>query len=260
MPDIHPTAIVHPSVKLAPDVHIGPYSIVEEDVELGEGTFLDHHVTIRSGTRLGKRNRIYPYTTIGGDPQDLGFDRDLRTRTILGDDNVLREGCNIHRATTTEHGTQIGSHNYLMCNVHLAHDCIIGDRNVMANDSMIAGHSSVGNNAFISGLVGIHQFSQIGDYAIVGGCTKITRDVIPYSMADGSPSFITGLNKVGLKRAGFTEEQTRAIKNAYKALFLQSRSLSEGIEALRELPPSPEVQNLMSFIERSKRGILSNRG
>lgn len=259
MPDIHPTAIVPSSAKIGSGVHIGPYSILEEDVEIGDGTFIDHHVTIRNGSRLGKGNRIYPYATIGGDPQDLTFDRSLVTLTVLGDDNVVREGCNIHRATKTDHPTQIGNRNYFMGNTHLAHDCVVGDRNVLTQGCVVGGHSFVGNNAFISGLVAVHQFCRVGDFAIVGGCSKITRDVIPYTMADGQPALITGLNKVGLKRAGFTEEQTRAIKNAYKVLFFQSKNVAEGIEALRELSPSAEIQNILSFIEGSKRGILSNR-
>jgi UDP-N-acetylglucosamine acyltransferase len=255
----HPTAIIHPGAKIADGVKIGAYTIIADDVEIGEGTEIQNHVTIHSGVRLGKGNIIFAGAHIGGDPQDLGFDPSVRTYTIIGDNNTFRENTSIHRGTLPERPTRIGDGNYFMGNVHLGHDCVVGNHNIFTHGCVLAGHVHVGNKAFISGLVAVHQFCQIGDYAILGGCSKIVKDVIPYSMADGNPSVLTGLNSVGLKRAGFTEAQKRAIKNAYKILFLRGFSISQAVEELRQLPQSEEVDNIIRFIEQSRRGILTNR-
>lgn len=255
----HPTAIIHPGAKIADGVKIGAYTIIADDVEIGEGTEIGNHVNIHSGVRLGKGNVVCAGAHLGGDPQDLGFDRSVRTFTIIGDNNTFRENTNIHRGSLPERPTRIGNGNYLMGTVHLGHDCVVGDNNIFTQGCVLAGHVHVGNKAFISGLVAVHQFCQIGDYAILGGCSKIVKDIIPYSMADGNPSVITGLNAVGLKRAGFSEEQKRAIKNAYKTLFLRGLNIQRGLEELKQLPATEEVTNIIQFIERSKRGILTNR-
>ena len=255
----HPTAIIHPNAKIGEGVTIGAYTIIEDDVEIGDGTEIANHVTIHSGVRLGKKNIIFAGSYFGADPQDLGFDRSSRTYLSIGDGNTFRENTNIHRSTSAENPTRIGDGNYLMGNVHVGHDCVLGNRNIITHSSMLAGHVHVGNHAFISGLTGVHQFCQIGDYVMIGGISKITKDIVPYSMADGNPSSITGLNMVGLKRAGFTEQQTRTIKNIYKILFMRGLSITNAVEELRQLPPSTEVTTMLRFIETSKRGILMNR-
>ncbi|MBW7857635.1 MAG: acyl-ACP--UDP-N-acetylglucosamine O-acyltransferase [Leptonema sp. (in: Bacteria)] len=259
MSEIHSTAIVHPNSKIGNGVKIGAYTIIEDDVEIGEGTIIANHCTIHSGVRLGKNNEIFAGSHFGADPQDLGFDRSIRTYTIIGDNNTFRENTNIHRGSLADRPTKIGNNNYLMGGVHIAHDCVVHDRNIFTHNSMIAGHVHVGNHAFISGFVGVHQFAQIGDYVMIGGLSKITKDIIPYSMADGNPSSITGLNMVGLKRAGFTEQQRRNIKNIYKILFMRQLSIPKAVEALKNEEQTPEIINMIKFIESSKRGILTNR-
>lgn len=259
MPEIHSTAIVHPNAKIANSVKIGPYTIIEDDVEIGENTIIANHCTIHSGVRFGKNNEVFAGAHLGADPQDLGFDRSIRTYTIIGDNNTFREEANIHRGSLADRPTKIGNHNYFMGSAHIGHDCVIGNHNIFTHSSVIAGHIHVGNHAFISGLVGVHQFVHIGDYVMIGGLAKITKDIIPYSMADGNPSLITGLNIVGLKRAGFTEQQRRTIKEIYKILFMRKLNIPKALEVLKNEPPTPEVQNMIRFIESSKRGILTNR-
>lgn len=253
---IHPTAIVAPSAKLHPSVEVGPYSIIEDGVEIGEGTRVDAHVRIHSGTTIGKRNQIFHGVVLGALPQHLTFDATLATRLQIGDDNTFREYVNIHRASKLETPTTIGDRNYLMGNFHAGHDCVLGNDNIMTHGCMIAGHVVIGNKVFISGLTGLHQFCHVGDFAMIGGCSKVTEDVPPFSMVDGVPAVVTGLNAVGLRRAGFTKEQFRSIKQAYRILYRSGNSQDAALAQLDALGDDPEVQKLSRFVRGCERGLM----
>ena len=253
---VHSTAIVESAARLHPTVTVGPFSIIEGDVEIGEGTVLESHVHVHSGTVIGKRNRFFQGVILGGLPQHLTFDRSLRTKLVVGDDNVLREYVNIHRASKIETPTTIGNRNYLMGNFHAGHDCVLGNDNVITHGSMIAGHVIVGNGVFISGLVGLHQFCHVGDFAMIGGCSKVTEDVPPFSMVDGVPACVTGLNSVGLRRAGFTKERFRAIKTAFRILYRSGHAPDAALRELEKQAHEPDIATIVNFIKQCERGLM----
>ncbi len=257
---IHPTAIVHPHAKIHENAVIGPYCIIEEDVEIGEDTILHSSVVVHSGTRIGIANQIYHGAFIGGLPQDLSFDPRKKTFTIIGNKNTIREGAIIHRATKQEGGTRIGNENYLMGNSHIAHDVCLGNKVILVQNSVIGGHAVVEDGAFISGLVAIHQFCRIGQNSIIGGCSKVVKDVPPFVTIDGNPAEVAGLNSVGLKRSGFSLEVRNAIKRAYKVLYHSGLNTRQALERLKEEnSPVPEVQKIIHFFEASKRGVSDHR-
>lgn len=257
---IHPTAIIESGAKLHESVEVGPFSIIESDVEIGEGTVIESCVRIYSGSRIGKFNKIHHTAIIGGLPQDLGFKPETKTYFISGDYNVYREGVVIHRATKEGAATKLGNKNYIMGQSHIAHDCVLGDENIIVLNGQIAGHVHVGNKVFISGLVGVHQFVNVGDYAMLAGCSKIVKDVPPYTTIDGNPATVIGLNSVGLKRSGFNGETRDKIKHAYKVLYHSKMNTKQALAALKaENDPSPEVQNIIRFFENSERGVTDHR-
>lgn len=258
MNKIHPTAIVSKNAQLGNNVIIGPYTIIEDDVIIDEETEIGSHCYIYRGTKIGKKNQIFSYCNLGGLPQDISFNKSLFTQLIIGDENTFREFVNIHRGTLPERPTRIGNKNYIMGNVHIAHDCVVGNENIFTQSCIIGGHVQIGYKAFISGLVAIHQFCRVGDYAIIGGLSKIVQDVPPFMMVDGNPGMIVGINIVGLKRANFSEERKRNIKNAYKILFRKNLSITNALEELKKIyPDDADIQLLINFIENSKRGIVS---
>lgn len=259
---IHPTAIVHPQAELGPDVEIGPFSVVGEHVRIGRGTRLVSHVYLEGWTEIGERCQLYPYASIGTPPQHLHY-RNEPTRVVIGHDNVLREYVTVNRATVQGGGiTSIGNHNYLMAYVHVAHDCTLGSHLIMANAATLAGHISIGDHAIIGGLVGIHQFVRVGPYAMIGGCSAVGRDVPPFMRAAGGyRAELYGLNSVGLKRHGFSNDRISLLKRAYEVLFRSGLRLAEAIKKAREeFMDNPDVMEVVRFMEGSKRGICRSVG
>ncbi len=253
---IHSTAIVHPNARIAEDVEIGPYSVIGEHVAIGKGTKIDSHVLIEGWTTIGERNHIFPFSSIGTPPQDIGY-RDEETYLIIGNDNVIRECATVHRATTKEdRKTVIGNKNFLMAYSHVAHDCKLGNNIIMANSVALGGHIVIGDHAILGGIVAVHQFARIGSYAIIGGQSAVTLDIPPYVSAAGNRAQLYGLNLVGLKRKGFSDQSIATLKKAYKIIFRSGLTQDEAIRnVLDEFPHSEEVNALAEFIRTSKRGI-----
>lgn len=255
---IHPSAIIDPSAKLAADVEVGPYAIIGREVSVGSGTVIGPHAVIGDWTEIGCNNHIFHQTSVGAPPQDLKY-RNEETWTRIGDNNVIREFATVHRGTVTGHGeTVVGNNNLMMSYSHVAHDCRIGNGVVMANSATLAGHVTVEDNVILGGLVAVHQFSCIGAYSMIGGGTMVGLDIPPYMIATSEKrdAKLRGLNLIGLKRRGFSEETIRNLKNAYKTLFMAHLKLQDAIEKIRkEIVNCAEVDNLLAFIERSQRGI-----
>ena len=257
---IHPTAIVDPKAEIHESVEIGPFCIVEKDVSIGEGTVLQSNVRIESGTKIGKFNKFSHGCAMGGVPQDLGFNPELRTKLVIGDNNTFRESCIWHRSTKEDSPTVVGDKCFFMGNVHAGHDSKIGNNVIVVQGSIIGGHCVVKNNAFISGLVAIHQFVTIGEYSILAGLAKITKDVPPFVTVDGNPASVIGLNTVGLKRAGFKPEVRTEIKNAYKIFYHSGFNTKQALEEFGKTSDhSEEVRKIISFFEESKRGVTDHR-
>ncbi|TGK02898.1 acyl-ACP--UDP-N-acetylglucosamine O-acyltransferase [Leptospira langatensis] len=257
---IHPTAIVDSKAELHESVEVGAYSIIEKDVVIGEGTVIETGARIFAGTRFGKFNKVHHGAVIGVGPQDLGFDPNTASKTIIGDNNTFKEYSNIHRGTKVDSPTIIGNRNYVMGNAHVGHDCILGDDNILTHGLVLAGHVTVGNKAFISGLVAVHQFCFVGDYAMIAGCSKVVQDVPPYATADGNPCSIIGLNTVGLKRAGFSPELRTAIKNAYKTIYHSGMNYRAALDELEKQSNNPkEVLDIIKFFRNSDRGVMNHR-
>ena len=233
---------------------IHPTAIIENDVEIGVNCDIGAYAVIKRFTRIGDRNRIFEHAVIGGEPQDVKF-RDERSYLEIGDDNLIREFCTLHRANGEGETTRIGSRNFFMVGVHVAHNCQIGDDNTFANEVALAGHIRVEDHVFISNNVGAHQFVRMGRYAMVGGKSKIVQDVLPFFITDGNPARVRGVNSVGLRRGGFSEKERRALKDAYKLLF---RSTTPVQDALRELEQVDDenVSHLVRFIRGSTRGFI----
>lgn len=253
---IHPTAIVHPRAELAEKVEVGPYSIVGEHVVLDRGVRVGSHVRIDGRTHIGEGCRIFSFAVLGEEPQDLKYSGEP-SELIIGPHNVFREFVTVHRGTAKGGGrTAIASHSFFMAYSHVAHDCIIGNRVIMANAATLAGHIEIQDHAIIGGLAAVHQFVRIGAYALVSGLTGVPQDVPPYTLAAGSRARLYGLNAVGLRRHGFSSETVRNLKKAYRILFRSNLAMPRAIAKVRqELPGSPEVENLLDFIQGTSRGI-----
>jgi UDP-N-acetylglucosamine acyltransferase len=253
---IHQTAIVHPNARLAEGVEIGPYSVIGEHVAIGKNTKIGSHVLIEGWTTIGERNHIFPFSSIGTPPQDIGY-RDEETYLIVGDENVIRECATVHRATTKEdRKTVIGNRNFLMAYSHVAHDCKLGNNIIMANSVALGGHIVIGDHAIVGGIVAVHQFARIGAYAIIGGQSAVSLDIPPYVSAAGNRAQLYGLNLIGLKRKGFTDKTIATLKKAYKIIFRSGLTQEEAVQkALAEITDCPEVNILVDFIRTSKRGI-----
>ncbi len=250
---IHPTAVIHPAARLGKGTVVGPYAVVEEDVVIGDRCRIEAHAVIKRYTSLGDENRVFEGAVLGGLPQDLKFS-ECRSYLRIGSRNVFRENVTAHRATKTEAETRIGSDNYLMVNTHVAHNCLLEDHIIIANNVGLAGQIHIEHHAFLSGGVVVHQLGQIGRFSTIGGNTKITQDVLPFSLVDGIPARVRGLNLVGLKRGGFSKEDLRALKKAYRILFKPGSNLDQKLAALSEID-SESVHHLISFIRGSKRGF-----
>jgi len=252
---IHPTAIIHPKAELDEEVVVGPYAVIGEHVKIGRSTHVGSHVNLEGWTEIGPRCQIYPFASIGGPPQHLQY-KDEPTRVVIGAQNILREYVTVNRGTVFGGGhTTIGDHNFLMAYVHIAHDCLVGNNVIMANAATLGGHISIGHHAVISGLVGIHQYVRVGDYAMIGGCSKVTRDVPPFLRASGNRNALYGLNSIGLRRAGFSQQRIRILKKAYQLLFRKGQRLAENTKLARhEFQDSSDVLLLLTFLESSTRG------
>ncbi|BCB95150.1 acyl-[acyl-carrier-protein]--UDP-N-acetylglucosam ine O-acyltransferase [Dissulfurispira thermophila] len=254
--DIHKTAIVSSKAEIDEDVYIGPFCIIGEEVVIRRGTKLISNVIVEGDTEIGKDCVIHPFATIGVAPQDLKY-KNEETGVKIGNKNIIREYVSIHRASVGGDGfTEIGDSNFLMAYVHIAHDCKIGNSVIMANAATLAGHVHVEDYAVIGGLVAVHQFTRIGAYAMVGGFSGIGQDIPPYTMASGARAKLYGLNAIGLKRHGFSDEAINSLKKAYKILFREKRTLKDALKKIKsDLPETPEIKHLIEFIEKNKRGI-----
>ena len=250
---IHPTAVIGRRVTIPDNVVINAYVVIEDDVQIGPDCEIGSHAIIKEFTTIGARNRIFEHAVIGGEPQDVKF-KNERSYLEIGDDNLIREFCTFHRASGEDEATRIGSRNFFMVGVHVAHNCVIGDDNIFANDVALAGHITIEDHVFISNNVGAHQFVRMGRYAMVGGKSKIVQDVLPFFITDGNPALIRGVNSVGLRRAGFSEEARRALKSAYRMLFRSASPIEEVLVQLEQVDDE-NVSHLVNFIRASKRGF-----
>jgi UDP-N-acetylglucosamine acyltransferase len=252
---VDPSARVHPSVRLGENVFIGPFCSIGANSSVGAGTVLKSHVAVGPNTALGRNNTIYPHTCVGGDPQDLQWHGE-ETFLVMGDRNVVREGVTINRGTQKGDGyTRLGNGNLIMACAHVAHDCMLGDHIVMANNSLLAGHVIVEDRAILNGAAAVHQFTTVGRLAYVGGLTRIVQDVPPFMIVEGNPSKVRKVNVVGLQRHGFDAERIDALKEAYRALFRSRIPRAEAIAMLEaEEAGSPDLGELLEFLRRSERG------
>lgn len=255
--EIHPTAVVSPHAHLKEGVRVGPYCRIGDHVSLGRDTILVSHVVIEGHTRIGEHNKIYPFVSIGSPPQDIGY-RGEETRVVMGNDNFIREFTTINRATTKQNReTILGSENYLMAYSHVAHDCVLGSNIIMGNAATLGGHVEVGDHAIFGGMVAVHQFVRIGAYAFLGGKTGIDRDVPPFMIVAGERAKLYGVNRRGLSRLGWSQKKIDGLKRAYSIIWRGNKPFQEGIKQVRdEIVPFPELELLLSFLIKSKRGIL----
>ncbi len=254
---VHPTAIVAASATLADDVQIGPYSIIGDGVEIGAGTRIAAHVVINGPTRIGRDNRIYQFASIGDDPQDKKYAGEP-TRLEIGDRNSIREYCTISRGTIQDEGlTSLGDDNWIMAYVHIAHDCRIGNNTIFANNATLAGHVAVGDWVIFAGFSGAHQFCHIGAHSFLGMYCGTNRDVPAYTMMAGQPAEPRGINSEGLKRRGFSSEQIRNIKNAYRIVYRKGLKLAEAIGQIEVLVETqPELEIFLASLRVSERGLV----
>ncbi len=252
---IHPTAIIHPKANVAPSCDIGPYCVIGEHVTLGEQCQLHSHIVVDGHTVLGRENEIFPFAAIGLKTQDLKW-RGGTTHLRIGDKNVFREGVTVHSGTKDGEATVLGSHNLLLAQAHVAHDCLLGNHIIMSSFAGLAGHVVVEDHAILSGYAAVHQFCRIGKLSILGGCTKVVQDVPPFMIADGNPGVTRALNKIGLERNGVSTEAQAALKQAYKIYFREELGGTDALAKIeKEVPALPEVQHLVQFIRASERGI-----
>ncbi len=258
MVTIHPTAIVSPAAELGVQVHIGPFAIVEAGAQVGDRCVIGARAIVKEGTQLGPENQLFEAAIIGGLPQHLKVGDSVGTLR-MGRGNIVRENVTIHRAFRPQEATLVGDENMFMVNVHIAHDCVIGNRTIMANNVMLAGHVTVEDRAYLSGGVAVHQFCRIGTVAMVGGQSHITRDVPPFMTVDGETSRVVGMNLIGLRRAGFSPEELADIKAAYRILYRSGLVWSDILAELRRQFPSGPAAQLTAFLERPGRGILPDR-
>ena len=256
---IHPSAIISNSASLGENVTIGPYCVIGDEVEIGDGSVIGPHAVIEKWTSLGKECRVYQFASVGAAPQDLKF-KGERSYTVIGDRTTIREGATIHRATGEGNETRIGNDCLLMAYIHVAHNCTLGNHVIMSNLASCAGHATVEDRVVIGGMAGVHQFVKIGRNAMVGGMSKLVQDVVPYTIVDGHPAKVVGLNNVGISRAGIPLESRRLIKKAYKILYRSGLSLPEAIAVIeQEVDSCEEVEHFLRFLRNAERGICRER-
>ncbi|WP_455217844.1 acyl-ACP--UDP-N-acetylglucosamine O-acyltransferase [Kaarinaea lacus] len=254
---IHPQAIVDPSAKLADGVSVGPFSVIGANVTIGEGSEIGSHVVIEGPTTIGRENKIYSFASIGGDPQDKKYSGESTTLEI-GDRNVIREYCTISRGTVQDEGvTRIGSDNWIMAYVHIAHDCQVGSNTIFANCATLAGHVVIEDYAILGGFTLVHQFCKLGAHCFTAMNSVISKDVLPYIMVSGHMAKPHGLNSEGLKRRGFSNESINQLKNAYKIIYRSGFTLDQAKEELEPMSKKcDEIKQLLVFIKGVTRGIV----
>jgi len=256
MTSIHSTAIVDPGAELGQDVEIGPYAIIEREVKIGNGTKIGPHAVLATGANIGNNCKISAGAVIATPPQDLKF-KDEKTFVVIGDNTVIREFATVNRATTHSYYTRVGNDCLLMAYSHIAHDCQIGNNVVIANAVNMAGHIIIGNNVGIGGMTAIHQFVHIGDHCFIGGGLRVPQDVPPYILAMGEPITFGGLNKVGLKRRGFSDEVLNTLKKAFHVIYRENLTLQEAIQKIEDtFDMIPEIKTLLDFLKGNERGII----
>ena len=255
---IHSTAVVSPKAEIGNDVEIGPYCVIGDEVQIGARSRLHSHLVLEGPVTIGEDNEFYPFSSIGARSQDLKYSGEP-TYAQIGDRNTFREFVTVHRGTSPEYPTRIGSDNNFLAYTHVAHDAIVGDHCILSNAATLAGHVTVEDHVILSGMAGVHQFCRVGAHSMIGGCTKIVQDVPPFTIADGNPAQIRGLNLIGLQRRGFAPEDIRALKTAYKTLFLKKGlNLTAQVETLDKLDSASneKVRQLLDFLRSSERGIV----
>jgi UDP-N-acetylglucosamine acyltransferase len=254
---IHPTALIERRAELAPDVRVGPYSVIGPDVTISAGAEIGAHVVLEGRVRIGARCRIGHGAIIGGMPQDLKFREGTPVGVSIGDDSVVREHVTIHRATHEGHDTIVGRHCLVMASSHIAHDCVLGDDVIIINYAGLTGHITVEDRVTIGGLTGIHPFTRIGTYAYIGGCSKVTQDVPPFVVVEGAPAVARAVNVVGMRRGGIDAASRRQVQSAFRLLYRSGMAPGAAVRRIREeLGDHPLVARLADFVETAKRGIV----
>ena len=254
---IHSTAVIDPSAKLADSVEVGAYSIIGADVEIGEKTWIGPHVVIQGPTKIGAENKLFQFSSIGEIPQDTKFHGEVSYLEI-GDRNTIREFATINRGTDDGGATtRIGNDNWLMAYIHIAHDCQIGNNTIFANNASLAGHVTIEDFVILGGFTLVHQFCKIGQHAFCGMGSAISKDVPPYVMVNGSPAHAHGLNSEGIKRKDFSKEALKELREAYKIIYRSHNTVEVAKNKIKSLAEKfPEVQNMLTFLQQSERGIL----
>ena len=257
---IHPTALIADGARLDPSVRVGPYAVIGADVAIGAGTTIGAHCVIEGHTTLGQDNRVFQFASLGAAPQDKKYAGEP-TRLVIGDRNTVREFCTFNTGTTQDEGvTRVGNDNWVMAYVHIAHDCVVGNQTILANNATLAGHVQVGDYAIIGGLTGLHQFTQVGAHVMAGFASHISQDVPPFMMVDGNPLAVRGLNLEGLRRRGFSPERISAIKQMHRLLYRQGLTLDAARSAIAALPEqhpqaTGDITAMLDFLNASTRGI-----
>jgi UDP-N-acetylglucosamine acyltransferase len=255
---IHPLAVVHPSAQLGSDCEIGPFAIVEENTVMGDRCSIASHAVVKRGTTLGSDNLVGEHSVLGGLAQHVQA-KTYVGRVRIGSGNVFREYITVHRPLHDEAQTVIGDNNFFMVNAHVAHDCVVGNSVILANNSMLGGHVTVEDRAFVSGGVAVHQFCRIGRQCMVGGTARIIKDVPPYVTIDGASNFVVGLNTIGLRRSGMTSADLLQLKQAYRVIYRSCLSWRDVLTALAEKFTTGPAANFLPFLQGTKRGIIAER-
>jgi len=253
---IHPHTYIHPNARLATNVKIDPFTVIHQDVEIGEGTWIGSNVTIMEGARIGKNCRIFPGSVIAAIPQDMKFQGEYSI-VIIGDNTTIREYVTVNRGTKDKEKTVVGKNCLLMAYCHLAHDCIVGDNCIMSNNTQVAGHVTIGDWAILGGMCAIHQFVNIGQHSMLSGGSLVGKDVPPYIKAARHPLSYAGVNSIGMKRRGFTVEKINHILEIYRVIYGKGLNISQAVEYLEEeFPATDERDEIVQFIRASQRGII----
>ena len=258
---IHATAIIETGARLGAEVEIGAYAFVAAGVTLGDGTRLHHHASVEGNTVLGKGCEVFPYACIGGKTQDLKF-RGGNPGLLVGDHNIFREYVTLHCATNEGDFTRVGSHNVLLANCHVAHDCVLGDHIVMSNGAVLGGHVIVEDHVVVGGYGGVHQFCRLGSYAMLSATAKLVHDLPPFFIADGTPASVRAINKIGLERNGFSVEQLDRVKQIHRILYRNGLNRTQALEKLASDPQAStaEFQRMLAFANSSQRGMAPGGG
>ena len=254
---IHPSAFIDPKAELADDVEVGAFSIIDAKVRIGAGTRIGPHAVITGRTTIGENNHIFQFTSIGEQPQDMKYAGE-DTELVIGDNNTIRELCTINRGSMQGGGmTRIGNNNWIMACVHIAHDCILGNNIIMANNASVAGHVTVGDHAILGGYALIHQYCDVGEHSFTSFASFVNQSIPPYVTVAGEKASVKGINSEGLKRRGYSAEQIKQVRRAYKAIYREGRSLEEAKAILTEMAADfPEVKPMADFLNSAERGII----